>query len=440
MERVENPEFAHENSTSGSNAADSNVIAASPTSPASTEQSAPSPPNARTHSEPEERAKRTKHSRVQKREQELYGLVTPVFLPLLDARDTSPKQQKSQPALRHSEEAQGTPSLEQTAPPRDAEKSKEARKSRREHKDMEVAMTEETGKETQHVDAPKKSKRSAIKKSSLRQHSTARSRRKRVSLVIDGQTVLPADTVIEPPLTSPSETPSTSNSTTSLDEMIDPRLTSNDPLAPVQTEHYEAVHHSLPLPMSNTHSPTKPLIETPTELSTTPPTVRSPRSPIAPVMPFGYNPPSTALHTFLDHPSSLQPSAGPDPIYADDLELKEEREENDAFSTYVGGIHGSGVDNLDQAGSYGYPSSLGASYLESYMQSRPLRVRMEAADKAGLSEEEKKAILTAGDKEKSRHEDVDDEEFGMDVDKDHGRRVHAHDDDEMDIVGSMEGF
>ena len=47
--------------------------------------------------EPEERIKQKKHTRVHKREKELYGLVTPVFLPLLDARDTSPEKKKKKP-------------------------------------------------------------------------------------------------------------------------------------------------------------------------------------------------------------------------------------------------------------------------------------------------------------------------------------------------------
>lgn len=396
----------------------------SSTSPATDHQSTP---NARTSHEPEEKAKRTKHSRVSKREKELYGLVTPVFLPLLDARESSPKQEKSHPMDRHAH-ATATSESEQPPASRDVEKnSKENRKMRREHKDAEAGAGQgEAAKENQHTEPTKKSRRSAIKKSALRQHNSSRTRRKRVSLVIDGQTVLPADTVVEPPLTSPSETTSASNSTTSLDDMIDPRLTRHDP--PTHTEHHEAVHHSLPLPMSNNlHATTKPLLETPTSL-------QSSTLPIAPA----YNPPSTALHTFLHNPSSIPATAGPDPIFADDF--TETDEADDAFSTYVGGLHGSGVDDLDQAGSVGYPSSLGASYLESYMQSRPLRVRMDAADKAGLSEEEKRMMLTGG------HANVqdDDEELGMEID---GKGVwhssaknHDEVDDEMDIVGSMEGF
>ncbi|QRD03797.1 hypothetical protein JI435_163990 [Parastagonospora nodorum SN15] len=93
----------------------------------------------------------------------------------------------------------------------------------------------------------KKSKRtsssssSTSKKSALRTHAS-KPRRKRVSLVIDGQTVLPADLVAEP---SDGAT-SASNSTASLDSLIDPRLTSPTHV-PMET-----VHHSLPLPTSTT--------------------------------------------------------------------------------------------------------------------------------------------------------------------------------------------
>ena len=107
-------------------------------------------------------------------------------------------------------------------------------------------------------------------------------------------------------------------------------------------------------------------------------------------------------------------------------EVEEEEEEED-FSTYVGGISGSGVDNVDQAGSYGYPSSLGASYLESYMKSRPLSVRVASAEKAGLAEDEKRALIDAD-------EDVKED----DIDLDFGKVEDA--DQSMEIMGDMEGF
>jgi hypothetical protein len=343
------------------------------------------------HEPTEEKIKRTKHTRVQKREKELYGLVTPVFLPLLDARDTGPKIEKKSPKQHNRAEASIPEHT--TAPTGDADKTKKPRR------DMEPT-------DTAHVEAPKKSKRiSPTKKSALRTHTSSKPRRKRVSLVIDGQTVLPADTVLEPALTSPSsEATSASNSTASLnDEMIDPRLT---------RVHTEAVHHSLPLPMSNNlNSPTKPLIDT------------APASFVE----------NEAI--ILDSPSPPTKSEFIPPAATD-------ADTDPQFNTYVGGLRGSGADDVDQAGSYGYPSSLGASYLESYMQSRPLRVRMEAADKAELNEKEKKTMIKGRDDEseskgrsRTGGEDV---EMVIGESGDRGRR--GGDEDGDDFMGEMEGF
>ncbi|CAO2651599.1 Nn.00g041690.m01.CDS01 [Neocucurbitaria sp. VM-36] len=408
------------------------------TSPAIAEQPAQSSPDAR-EQEPGEKTKRTKHTRVHKRERELYGLVTPVFLPLLDARETSPtaKEKKHSKGAKI-QDANTTTGVEQTTLARDAEKGKESRNSRREMKDMEGA---EPGQTTPHAEIVKKPKRSPLKKSSLRGSNTPKSRRKRVSLVIDGQTVLPADTVIEPPLTSPSsEATSASNSTTSLDEMIDPRLTRLD--VPVHLEHHDAEHHSLPSPTSNTvYSPTKPLTNARTPLTTIPQVSHSPPLP-SPSIPVG--PPQNATRTFLDpspqHPASIPETAGPNPIYPSDYTspssfVDDELAEEQHWDTYVGGLHGSGVDDVDQAGSYGYPSSLGASYLESYMQQRPLSVRMQAADKAGLEGREKREMVL-GEKEQEKRERIEEEEFGVDIED----RRDKDADDGMDIVGSMEGF
>lgn len=102
-------------------------------------------------------------------------------------------------------------------------------------------------------------------------------------------------------------------------------------------------------------------------------------------------------------------------------------EEEQDFSTYVGGISGSGASDVNQVGSYGYPSSLGASYLESYMMSRPLSVRMAAAEKAELDQEERRILL-----EKKEEE----EEFEMDgivTEKSGGE-------DEDDFMGNMDDF
>jgi hypothetical protein len=141
-----------------------------------------------------------------------------------------------------------------------------------------------------------------------------------------------------------------------------------------------------------------------------------------------FEPPQTSTRTFLDPSPSQEPViqqfSPRTPIYANQPDIAEAEEEE--FSTYVGGISGSGVDDVDQAGSYGYPSSLGASYLESYMKSRPLSVRVANAEKAGLDEVEKRALFKGdmGTKE--------------DIDLDVGRVDDA--DDDFEIMGGMEGF
>jgi hypothetical protein len=112
---------------------------------------------------------------------------------------------------------------------------------------------------------------------------------------------------------------------------------------------------------------------------------------------------------------------------ADDLSaLLDEPAADAGFNTYVGGLHGSGVDDVDQAGSYGYPSSLGASYMESYMKGRPLKVRMETADKAGMSEKEKAQLLK---KDEARGDKME-----VDVERVRGA------DEEDNFMGEMDDF
>ncbi|PSN73936.1 hypothetical protein BS50DRAFT_466602, partial [Corynespora cassiicola Philippines] len=344
---------------------------------------------------PDEKAKRTKHTRVHKREQELCGLVTPIFLPLLDARDTSPpKKRKEKKRSKEDQEAAGPgvspPQIDQGSPSRNADKGKENRRSKSKSRDERMEWGEGAAageaREGQRADG-RRSKRAPIKKSSLRHNNAPRSRRKRVSLVIDDQIVHPSDNIIEPALTSPSETTlsTMSNSTASLDEVIDPQLYDRHD-TPV---HQDPVHHSLPLHMAlPSTSPTKhtghTLAESPQAEEYDPPKEK-----------LEFEPPQTQTQTYLD-PSPEKEAIIPQyasaaPIYANEPDIAEVDEEE--FSTYVGGISGSGVDDVDQTGSFGYPSSLGASYLESYMQNRPLSVRMAAAEKAGLDADEKARLL-----------------------------------------------
>ncbi|USP77629.1 hypothetical protein yc1106_04903 [Curvularia clavata] len=408
--------------------------------------------------EPEDKIKQKKHTKVHKREQELYGLVTPVFLPLLDARDSSPEKKKKKAARPEAayvkNDAADRPA---TGASRDAEQSKDSQKQRKDDQDLENAASGVNTREKQPAEAAKKSKRSTMKKSALRHKDKPKTPRKRVSLVIDGQTVHPSDTVDEPLLTSPSsEATSASNSVASLDDMIDPRLTSEPP---VYIERSDAVHHSLPLPMANAiRSANKALTEPKTPAPVSIASEHSPplHSPRSPNVPFGSA--QTASRTFLD-PSPIQPShsipetAGPDPIFPNSLVSTTELEsdsladQDQNFDTYVGGLHGSGVADVDQAGSYGYPSSLGASYMESYMQNRPLRVRMEAASKAGLSEAEKRKLLEERVEEEDDHvDDIGNDDFDDDGDEvfendlHHVKHKGRVDPGEDSFMGDMDDF
>src|SRR5690242_15348737 len=367
------------------------------------------------HALPEEpHKKQKKHGRVHKREQELYGLVTPVFLPLLDAREsTAPERREPKPAARdtpaRASSSSSSASQEPAPPASHAPHSSESRPPPQHTPDTGSAMPGEAPvKERSASDPGKKTRRASIKKKSALRHSSTPRNRKRVSLVIDDQVVLPSDMIQEPPLTSPgSETTSATNSTASRDDMIDPRLTSD---APVSIEHHDAAHHSLPLtstapkasPIKSSAPPFSapaPFVSEPTYSPPTPPTTPTTlttpaglRSPTA-----AYAPPSYATRSFLDPPpervqvEDIPTISGPEAIYPDPDDLPDQLVSHVAddtnFSTYVGGISGSGVDDVNQVGSVGYPSSLGASYLESYMQGRPLSVRMAAATREGDMEE-----------------------------------------------------
>ncbi|KAF2714680.1 hypothetical protein K504DRAFT_368340 [Pleomassaria siparia CBS 279.74] len=394
-------------------------------------------------------AKRTKHTRVHKREKELCGLVTPIFLPLLDA-STSPIKKKKE-KRRPTEELSASESA--SSPWRDAEESKEESRPRSRSRDDpmehgESATSGGSSKENTKPEAVVKKKRAAAKKSSLRHMTTPRAKRKRVSLIIDDQIVLPADNIAEPPLVSPAKTTassnSNSNSATSLSDSIDPRLISGHD-TPAGRGHQDPVHHSLISSTKTTiASPTKTAIASPTKTTIASPTKHKnhvcSESPPA----LEYMPPQTATRTFLDPSPPQQKVILPQyssmvPIYADEGDITEgditegditEGDEEEEFSTYVGGIDGSGVDNVNQVGSYGYPSSLGASYLESYIKNRPLSVRVVSAEKAELAEDEKKALINGETEIKKENVDLDIEDLDDADDAD----------DTMDIIGEMEGL
>lgn len=423
---------------------------------------------------PRTEKKQKKHGRVHKREKELYGLVTPVFLPLLDARETtSPEKNhhqkhnhnhnhnhaKQPPALSTDTAAStastaSTPSAEPATPASNAPQSGTPSPKT---SSTSGAMPGDTPapapvlNERSLSDPGKKSRRSSIKKkSALRHNSTSTNPRnhKRVSLVIDDVVVLPSDIIQEPVLMSPSsETTSLETSTASLDDLIDPRLTA-DTDGPVYTEHTGTVHHSLTPGASASANPAKASIPVVAEAAHSPPTP-DPRLP--PATPFV--PPSYATRTFLDPAPErlhMEESAGPEAILASPHDSLEKiaslastapADDPEDFQTYVGGISGSGVADVNQVGSVGYPSSLGASYLESYMQGRPLSVRMAAAEREGDSEEvrrlrgmEERRKVKEREKEEKRRIEEEDEWEKPAAGKSKGNE------DEDGFMGSMDDF
>ncbi|KAF2448692.1 hypothetical protein P171DRAFT_428728 [Karstenula rhodostoma CBS 690.94] len=422
------------------NRTDRHADSHTPTAPANNPLPSPAQsPDLIPESKREEKAKRTK---VHKREKELFGLVTPIFLPLLDAGETSREKEKKkrhkkkEPADGSSPPKQAksssSPSSSATslslghAPDAQGEHASSSKSSEKmEPEGGSSSRSKEPQKENQTPEDAKKSKRPAIKKSSLR-NSGEKRRRKRVSIVIDGQTVLPADQIAEPQLMSPSETTasSASNSTASLEDIIDPRLIGGNILH-VHSPN-DAVHHSLNLSARlPSNSPTGHTGHTLPDSAHHSPMSSSPPSHAH----LEYEPPQAYLDPSPpSDPTTIPRHASAAPIYADAPEVVDEPEEE--FNTYVGGISGSGVDDVDQTGSLGYPSSLGASYMESYMQSRPLSVRMAAAEKAGMSEAERRRLVNGREKEQEEQE----------RERGEARRPASRDDDDMDIIGSMEDF
>jgi len=374
--------------------------------------------------ESEDTAKPTKLSRVHKREKELHGLVTPLFLPLLDAQDSSPSVRKKSRSKSAEGKEMTSPATPKGKQPSDIKPSDES-KDPPEKKDK--------GKEKE------RARRPVTKKSALRQNGAPKERRKRVSLRIERidsesdkkekrsfEIVHPSDSIADPAPTSPtSETTysSASASTSSLESTLESR-TSTSPSP------HEPVHHSLPVPVS----PAIPVATAATvsskNLATSPSTLQ-----------WEQDHPSTTGRTFLD-PSptiaapGLPPVASPAPIYATSPVDVEPDLVSDHIpvpqSSYVGGFSGSNVDGVDQAGSYGYPSSLGASYMESYMQTRPLSVRLAAQEKAGVA-----GAAVA------REQAVVEEEEEAALETRRGAPqlgAEAGDNDDMGIMGDMEGF
>lgn len=406
------------NGTSSNSGGHVNAMDCTPTSPSLPEPL--SPKSERSSSPESEDAAKRKLSRVHKREKELRGLVTPVFLPLLEARDLSPKKKKrsrskqNEGALERSDEnAEQTSFSRDTGIDGDRPDSFTRSTSGDDITEMEDVAEDPALKPTPKTEKDKeKKRRPSIKKSSLRQKGTPKERRKRVSLVIDDQIVHPSDNIGDYGVTSPrSETsPSIGSASTSASDFaLDPRL--------LHSPHsvLDPVHHSLPLPVivHNDDDSSQVLSESPPPLDYAPlqSAARTNTDPSPPMI-------SGALpHTASDHPIYAT-----SPMNIDEPEI--EQQEAMPSSSYVGGLSGSGVDDVDQAGSYGYPSSLGASYMESYMKSRPLSVRIAAAEKAGLAEAERRELL---------RENAADDDLTVE-------RIENVEDESMGIMGDMEGF
>lgn len=295
---------------------------------------------------------------MHKREMELRGLMA--FIPLLDSDSVSSKRKKAPPKSKESVAvSQGESSesllLDAAADPGKFEE-KDGRGLTEEPASMKDAGKNDGtgGTSSQKKKVATESKRPrATRKSSLRRSSSAKGiHRKRVSLVVDDHIVHPSDSLV---ITSPLSD-STTNASSSMEDV------------------QESLHHSEHDPVHHSLHPDAHVSMPPEGLSASP-------------QPLVFEPPAVATATFIEHDERLARSPHDEAsiIYADEAHAP--------VSTYVGGLSGSGVDDLDQAGSYGYPSSLGASYMESYMASRPLSVRLAAVEKAELAEEEAKKLL-----------------------------------------------
>jgi hypothetical protein len=307
-----------------------------------------------------ETVKTPKPTRVHKREMELRGLMA--FIPLLDANDiTSTKRKKAQvkakearsEAAASSSQRESSKSAASNVVPGNTEEKQET--SFVSEPDSIATSEGDSGASPQKKKkstAELKGKRAGTRKSSLRRGASTKTvYRKRVSLVIDDQIVHPSDSL---KITSPLSDSTAHASSSSVEDVR-------------ETSHFDEpglVHHSLP---STSKTPS-------TLLSTSPPQLQ-------------FEPPQVATETFLEHDEQnpRSPEEQALDIYAGEIPAP--------ISTYVGGLSGSGVDDVDQAGSYGYPSSLGASYMESYMASRPLSVRIAAVEKAELEDEEAKKLV-----------------------------------------------
>ncbi|OCK74549.1 hypothetical protein K432DRAFT_447231 [Lepidopterella palustris CBS 459.81] len=357
----------------------------------------------------EKDAKASKQTWVHKRDQELLGFTTPSFLPLLDASGSQPPKKKA-PRSKNTDAKDETEEPTTTEDENMRSSSTHIKSSTlisQEHikqtqgigKDLDP--TETVGSEESARDGGHKKKKGAEteikvksssrgRKSSLRRQATPKLpglRRKRVSLVINDQIVHPSDNVQDRAYILPqSDTTCASPKHADLSEAL--TIINADPKLDTTAQAAE----------------TDVLITS----TTSPPQLQ-------------FEPPQTATQSYLDE---IDLGNGMGPMSAEEIGTMAAAGDDDdpaPLSTYVGGLSGSGVDDVDQTGSYGYPSSLGASYMESYMASRPLSVRIAAAEKAELDAEEVKKLIGDDDADADVHGGV---EAG----------------EEEEIMGSLEGI
>lgn len=292
----------------------------------------------------EEDLKVSSDTLVRQRDLELCGLITPSFLPLLDASSSRAPKKSQTPQPRR----KGTAEIQSSA----LEKGKPGSTN------AEILSDDMTTKETSRENIQKKNdekdpkaKRAPIRKSSLRRVATPKPvvRRKRVSLVIDDQIVHPSDNIGEAVLTSPASETTTTASASIEDLQEASKRMMNIGKARVSPDNDEMLTDQSASNVSD--EPTSP---------------------------------QAIIDEFLEgDPVTLSPG---------EREAMYTHESAAPSSSYVGGYYGSGVDNVDQAGSYGYPSSKGASYMEKYMSERPWSVRKATAEaEAKVIKEEEKA-------------------------------------------------
>lgn len=364
---------------------------------------------------------------VRERDGELTGLFIPGFLPLLDSRTTS----------RNSSYPPTSPSRSLSAPilptRNDGKGKSEGPQENLKRLSSEPVIRPQT------IAAPK---RSSMRQSPTTTHP-ARTRKKRVSLAIaDEQIVRPSDNVEDhrAPALAPERHENISDEL-SLADIEDSRLLDQVPLESGQEERRELVKegaveifaHSQPEsrdPFTAGHSttPSRAIFSKPPTATSEPSTdlgaeVKGVHD-ITSREALRSHPVSNTdgSHSSLSPPVPIPPKQRPkpqlpDPYMDSDIAAPGVTDADDVpGSSYVGGLEGSGVDDIDQ-NSVGYPSSVGASYMEQFAVTRDLEKRAKERE-----DREERSSRSLGRSGRQRQE-----------------RTMADQDDEG-IMGSMDDF